>query len=848
MDGGTAVTFANAYDITYNAKYPDGRPLYSEEERLLIEKDVLLESALLACGDTKINNKSVGNRAGAAAVGMVLGMPDMVRFGLDGFMKTVEDWFLPDGATSESAGYGLMTMGGILPFAYIFRDYTEPKGYTPPEGAKRLVHFDACRDTNYGTCWQSFIWTLQGNLFFPPVADSNKTTSLNGNYAELIALAFPTDENISLLHAIAGKNPKYTQRYAIFNRNALQNAQNIGMSDNTNTISQPVFNRDGNENAKPFVCHDVVFPFLAQGMFRLGTYGRDAIALIDASNWGGHHHSDSLNLYLWKDGHELLGDLGYLWDHPDKHMTARTLAHNLVTIDDKEQLTRGRGGSFHFFALSPHVKAMRASSFAYGKKATYERSLVQVSHGSHGAYWLDMFKAKGGTYRDYLFHGPNNDTTIQGLTFGSAKPQPLLNTPFIVKIAAMDITSMDFKDIRIVKANTKGARNMAKPIPAELKKGAKNGYNLYLGNGKATLKAMADKEGPFLRYTVTTPDEKGIFNTAFVIGDSDGYTGRDAFIGKTSTRYEITLKIRSKAPAFHPSALLWYDDDRSPDARQYRGLRILKAPKLDGTWEEVTMLLDMDSQASLPPQEVADGEAPWSMTWKMDDSYRFTFFSPGHVGETVKVSQDWGQRNTRNLDRGALLPYIRLHRIGHQLDTFITAFCGYKADKPLVKSIRTKELANGACVAYVDTVCGTDVILFSECNEVKLPELETNARLAVLASNGDKPKTAFMLEGTKLSAGRMKLTLDAASYSGKIVGSVDEKGNSWFELDTAIPDGPWVGQTLLVRDETELQRAYPIRHVETVKGKTRIYTKHNYIGVIARPADTWLLQAVAAIH
>ena len=202
----------------------------------------------------------------------------------------------------------------------------------------------------------------------------------------------------------------------------------------------------------------------------------------------------------------------------------------------------------------------------------------------------------------------------------------------------------------------------------------------------------------------------------------------------------------------------------------------------------------------------------------------------------------------RNYDRGVQLPYVRLHRIGHQLDTFITAYCGYNVDKPLIKSIRTKELKNGACVAYVETVCGTDVILFSECNEVKLPELETNARLAVLASNGDKPKTAFMLEGTKLNAGRMKLALDAASYSGKITAAEDQKGNSWFELDSAIPEGPWVGQSLLVCDASGLQRAYPIRHVETIKGKTRIYTKHNYIGIIARPADTWLLQAVAAIH
>ncbi|MBR4673358.1 MAG: heparinase II/III family protein [Victivallales bacterium] len=849
MDGGTAVTFANAYDITYNATYPDGRPLYTEEERLIIEKDVLLESALLACGDTKINNKSVGNRAGAAAVGMALGMPDLIRFGLDGFVKTVEDWFLPDGTTSESAGYGLMTMGGIHSFPYIFRDYTEPEDYIPPQGSARLQHFDACRDTNYGTCWQSFAWTLQGNLFYPPLADSRKTTSLGGTYTELIALAYPTDENISLLHAIAGKKPNGTQRAAIFNRGTLQDAKNIGMMDNDNTVTKPIFNRNEDEKAKPFVCHDIVFPFLAQGMFRLGTYGRDGLALIDASNWGNHHHYDSLNLYLWKDGHELLGDLGYLWDHPDKKMTMRTLAHNLVTIDDKEQISRDRGGSFHYFAVSPHVKAMRASSNAYTKKSIYERSLVQVSHGKHGAYWLDMFKAKGGSFRDYLFHGPNNEYTVENLTFGKPKLQKPLNVPFVLKISSRALAVMDFKDVRIVKDNgEKGGRNMAKPIPIVLKKGEKNGYDLYIGNGKATLEAITNEEEPFLRYTVTAPDGKGTFNTGFVIGDSNGYVGHDAFIGQNTNSYRITLKMRSKAPAFFASAVLWYDDDRSEDARQSRALRVLNPPKLDGSWEEVTMILEMDNQSILPPQEIADGKAPWSMTWKMDENYRFTVFSPGHEGETVRISQDWGQRDSRNKDRGTLLPYVRRHRVGHQLDTFITAFCGYNADKELVKSIRTEELKNGACVAYVETVCGTDVILFGECNDVTLPELQTDARLAVLTSNGDRPKTAFMLEGTKLIAGRMKLSLNAPSYSGKIVTTADEKGSSWFELDTAIPEGAWDGQTILVCDDSGLQRAYPIRHVENVQGKTRIYTKYNYIGIIARPAETWLLQTVASIH
>ena len=67
--------------------------------------------------------------------------------------------------------------------------------------------------------------------------------------------------------------------------------------------------------------------------------------MLNASDSGGHHHLDSLNLYYWKDGRELLSDLGYLWDHPDKYQTYRTFAHNLVLLDGKDQQRRARGGS-----------------------------------------------------------------------------------------------------------------------------------------------------------------------------------------------------------------------------------------------------------------------------------------------------------------------------------------------------------------------------------------------------------------------------------------------------------------------------------------------------------------------
>ena len=130
MDGGWVVSIALAYDLTCSAQ-ADGAPIYSADERKRVERDLLLESTYLALCDPAINNKSVGNRAGAAVVGMCVGHPGLVHFGLEGFRRCVDEWFLPDGGTSESPAYAMMTMNGIAPFALALRDYSDPPGYAP---------------------------------------------------------------------------------------------------------------------------------------------------------------------------------------------------------------------------------------------------------------------------------------------------------------------------------------------------------------------------------------------------------------------------------------------------------------------------------------------------------------------------------------------------------------------------------------------------------------------------------------------------------------------------------------------------------------------------------------------
>ncbi|MCH5372468.1 MAG: heparinase II/III-family protein, partial [Planctomycetes bacterium] len=575
-DGSWAARVTEAYDLTCTAR-DKGRPVYTDDERMHIERDVLLESVYLAVCDERINNKAVANRAGAAVVGMCVGQPELVRFGLEGFRKTVDEWFLPDGGTSESPAYAMMTMSGVRPFALAFRDYSDPPGYVDSDG-KRLDHFDACRDTLYGDCWQSLIGTLQGDLRFPPSADSYRTTTIDSGYAEMLALLMPGESHFALLkEKLDGDLSRHGARDAIFYRQAGLEPSDIPSLE----------------------LHDEVFPYLAQGYLRSGQAGRQSLLMLSASDWGNHHHDDSLNLYYWKEGRELLSDLGYLWDHPDKHRTSCTFAHNLVMIDGREQIRRGRGGSYHLFSVTPQVKVMEASSQANGPDCVYRRTCVAVDHGPSGDYVLDIFRAGGGETRDYVFHGPAGAYQIDGLSLAS------------------------------------------------------------VGTGSPP--------GPELPLT------------------------------------------------------------------------------------------DM---------RAADGSAPWRMGWSLD-GYHFHVFVPGHDGEQVLVGDGWGQRDHRNTDRGATLPYVVRRRQGQAAcDIFVTVFAGGSRDKPLVESVQTVPLetgdSTGAVAVQVTTCEGVDLIVSSlEQSPITLlhesGRLTTDGRFAAIVAERGKAARAVLLEGTRLDFGRTHL-------------------------------------------------------------------------------------------
>src|SRR5690606_31240854 len=88
----------------------DGNPIFTEEEKILVERDALLEGTKLLLANPSIDNKSISGRTAVAAVGAVVGDPEMVRWGLEGFQSIIDNWFLPDGSTSESPAYALQVL------------------------------------------------------------------------------------------------------------------------------------------------------------------------------------------------------------------------------------------------------------------------------------------------------------------------------------------------------------------------------------------------------------------------------------------------------------------------------------------------------------------------------------------------------------------------------------------------------------------------------------------------------------------------------------------------------------------------------------------------------------------
>jgi hypothetical protein len=248
--------------------------------------------------------------------------------------------------------------------------------------------------------------------------------------------------------------------------------------------------------------------------------------------------------------------------------------------------------------------------------------------------------------------------------------------------------------------------------------------------------------------------------------------------------------------------------------------------------------------------QTATGEAPWSLRWELPGEYEFRALAPGQPGEIVVLGEGWGQRDHRNTDRGATLPYVIRRSTGEgEYSVFVTVFAGNPQGMRLVESTRLLTFrgdAPDAVALEIKTTEGTDLVV----SQLELSLLHvaiggdgvtTNGRLTAIVSQNGSPSRVCLLEGSRLEASGVKLDLPVATFQGDILEVGGDHGQSYFVVNgNLLKDSKRVEQTFFAIG-VGFRRAYPIVAIEEVEGQLRVFTKRDGRGFEARPAQRWEL-------
>jgi hypothetical protein len=107
----------------------------------------------------------------------------------------------------------------------------------------------------------------------------------------------------------------------------------------------------------------------------------------------------------------------------------------------------------------------------------------------------------------------------------------------------------------------------------------------------------------------------------------------------------------------------------------------------------------------------ADGNMIWRAVWKSGPAMNCVAWSVGQSGETVFTADGWGQRDWKNSDIGATIPYIVRRCMGSGIKTFISVFEGYEGMTPFVRKI---SLIDPSGIIMIETLNGIDYVMAME--------------------------------------------------------------------------------------------------------------------------------------
>ncbi|HOE10451.1 MAG TPA: heparinase II/III family protein [bacterium] len=376
---GVLASICLAYDLLYNASDTQGNALWTSDMRSIVERDLILEWELGAepylGGHNKAensNNKAPRIYHAQAAVAKCLGIPVLADTALRGYQVVRDESFLNDGFSTESPSYTDMYLSELLCIPEVLYGFVWPDGYSGRDGKVDLYR----TDTRLQLMYRSVVDQLRPDGRFLPLSDTNEQSGPSAGIIEIGLARYPQCFESRLPGSLFAGLPT---EYGIFHFNSL-------------VFSAP----------SDLVMPEILFPAWMTAILRHGAGPLSSVAAFPFNPEGGHRHDDNLALFYVDCGRTILGDLGYVGDMPVNAWIKSSLSHNLVIVDDKGQVQKGRRPSLFMMATSPGISVCEASSNGiYESCSEYRRLIAMIKGPDSHSFLVDIFRVTGGAKHIY---------------------------------------------------------------------------------------------------------------------------------------------------------------------------------------------------------------------------------------------------------------------------------------------------------------------------------------------------------------------------------------------------------------------------------------------------------------
>jgi hypothetical protein len=394
-DAGPLLSITVAYDLTRDARYQDGTPVYDEQMHQRILDDLIISGCSdMECWDD-LSNKGVATLSLSAAVGALLLDPAHTHRALNGFRKMMSDRYHFDGFYSESPGYAEHNFGNVRELPDLLYGYSDPPDYQPEDGS-RVEDFNPFEMGHFNLALLAMVRQLAPGNRLPTIGDTFFDTTISPLYAEVLAARLG-GPYAGLLETIQGKSlPDWGSEYSLWYRDPDLVA--------------------GQQEQMPL--RSEWFPGWHVGVLRGSSQDNDTALFFNGNEhrWtisSGHRQPDILSISHYAFGQELASDRGYFSGsnqltadgRPGQAWTASTMSHNLVVVDEQRQNTMQCGSNLELFGATPGVEVIQASGYAvYPQCDDYRRTCAMIRTPDGGHYVVDFFRVTGGQTHQYSFH------------------------------------------------------------------------------------------------------------------------------------------------------------------------------------------------------------------------------------------------------------------------------------------------------------------------------------------------------------------------------------------------------------------------------------------------------------